>query len=405
MTVDFASTSPTLAVVAEGDANTSDCWSGSGRSFVDALRAAGARVDVYDAELTSWRRAAAAALTYHPTRGRWQQRYGLGTVPFVARSARVNGLLGRTSRTYDAVIQIGATFATSGAARRGAPCIVYCDSNVAYSARGAPYSSASRLSREELESAFRREQRVYDAADRIWSMSDALATSFRDDFAQSPGKITTIYAGANNPPSPVPGARREPRILFIGKDHQRKGSAMLLQAFEIVRREVPDAELHLVGGIRANADRPGVVSHGFIACSTVAGRGQFDHLFATSSVFCLPSRYEPFGIAFVEAMRAGLPCIGSRAWAMPEIIDEGKTGWLVDDGSVEELAAVLIAALRDPAKCAAMGAAGRERSLERFTWEHVGARALADLRNLRSQAADESSWHQTNEAAHVQLHG
>lgn len=389
MTIDFRSTPLTLAVVAEGDANTSDCWSGSGRSFVDALRAAGAHVDVYDAELKSWHRAAAAALTYHPTRTRWQQRYGLGTVPFLARSARVNAALSHAGRRYDAVIQIGATFSINRAARRGAPYILYCDSNVAYSSRGAPYSAASKLSPEELESAFAREQRVYDAADRIWTMSDALATSFRDDFAQSPAKITTIYAGPNNPPSPIPGVRREPRILFIGKDHQRKGSAVLLEAFEIVRREIPEAELHLVGGIKAAVDRPGVVSHGFVACSTVAGRGQFDHLFATASVFCLPSRYEPFGIAFVEAMRAGLPCVGSRSWAMPEIIDEGKTGWLVDDGSVEELAAVLIAALRDPAKSATMGALGRERSLKLFTWEHVGARALADLRSIGSQPHDD----------------
>jgi starch synthase len=373
-----------VAVVAEGDANTADCWSGSGRSFVEALRAAGAHVDVYDAELKSWRRAAAAAMTYHPTRARWKQRYGLGAVTFAARSARVNADLGRVRQRYDAIIQIGATFTISKAARRGAPCIVYCDSNIAYSSRGAPFSAASRLSANEQRSAFRREQRVYDAADRIWAMSDALARSFRDDFAQSPGKILTIYAGPNHVPSPVPGARREPRILFVGKDHKRKGSAVLLQAFEIVRRELPLAELHLVGGVNIGADHPGVISHGFVSCSTAAGRGQFDHLFATASVFCLPSRYEPFGIAFVEAMRAGLPCVGSRSWAMPEIIDEGKTGWLVDDGSVEELAAVLIAALRDPAACAAMGALGRVRSLERFTWEHTGTRALNDIRAIGS---------------------
>lgn len=405
MTADFASTSLTLAVVAEGDANTSDCWSGSGRSFVEALRAAGARVDVYDAELKSWRRAAAAALTYHPARSRWRQRYGLGTVPFVARSARVNAALAGASQTYDAIIQIGATFSISKAARRGAPYILYCDSNIAYSSRGAPYSAASKLSEEELGSAFRREQRVYDAADRIWTMSDALASSFRDDFAQSPEKITTIYAGSNNTPLPIPGVHREPRILFIGKDHQRKGSAVLLQAFEIVRREIPDAELHLVGGIKAAVDRPGVVSHGFVACSTLAGRGQFDHLFATASVFCLPSRYEPFGIAFVEAMLAGLPCVGSRSWAMPEIIDEGKTGWLVDDGSVEELAAVLIAALRDPAKCAAMGALGRERSLGRFTWEHVSARALADLRKIGTEPTHDGLRYEMNGEVHAQHPG
>lgn len=393
----------TLAVVAEGDANTTDCWSGSGRSFVEALRAAGARVDVYDAALGSWRRAAAAAMSYHPTRARWKQRYGLGTFPFAARSARVNTALGHAPQRYDAVIQIGATFAISKAARRGAPYIVYCDSNIAYSSRGAPFSAASKLSADELMSAFRREQRVYDAADRIWTMSDALAASFRDDFAQSAGKILTIYAGPNHVPSPVPGVRREPRILFIGKDHQRKGSAVLLQAFEIVRRELPEAQLHLVGGINVGGDRPGVVSHGFVKSSTLAGRGQFDHLFATASVFCLPSRYEPFGIAFVEAMHAGLPCVGNRSWAMPEIIDEGRTGWLVDDGAVEELAGALIAALRDPAACAAMGALGRQRSRELFTWEHVSARALKDLRTIEGSLVRGGIQHMPSQEFHAHI--
>jgi starch synthase len=369
----------TLAFVAEGNANTSDCWSGSGRAFVEALRATGARVDVYDAELKSWSRAAAAAVSYHPARARWRQRYSLGALPFLARSAGASHALHSANVIYDAVIQVGATFMLSEAARRGAPYILYCDSNLAYASSGAPYSAASRLAPLELKAALRREQRVYDAANRIWAMSEALASSFRADFAQPADKITTIYAGANNPPRPTPGVQKSARILFVGKDHHRKGSDVLLRAFAIVRRELPQAELHLVGGLPGATLGPGAISHGVISRASPAGSRLFDHLFATASVFCLPSRYEPFGIAFVEAMLAGLPCVGTTRWAMPEIIADGKTGWLVPDGSVDELARVLIDALRDPEGCARMGALGRERSLSEFTWERATARALADL--------------------------
>jgi glycosyltransferase involved in cell wall biosynthesis len=281
------------------------------------------------------------------------------------------------------VIQVGATFEVSESARRGAPYIVYCDSNLAYARRGAPFSGASRLNRRELEGGLRREQRVYDAADRIWSWSDSLARSFRDDFDQPAAKIATIYAGANFLPSPMRAVRKLPGILFIGKDHERKGSAVLLQAFELVRRSVPNAELHLVGGMPPGIERPGVVAHGIVAPATPAGRRLFDELFAQASVFCMPSRYEPFGVAFIEAMLAGLPCVGTNAWAMPEIIDDGKTGWLVPDGSVDDLARVLVAALRDPSACARMGALARERSLAQFTWERVATRALADLERFR----------------------
>jgi glycosyltransferase involved in cell wall biosynthesis len=372
-----------VAFVAEGDANTTDCWSGSGRGFVQALRAAGTQVDVYDAELTSWPRAIAAGLTYHLTRERWRQRYALGAVPFLARSARVGRALAAAEVTYDAVIQVGATFELRAATRRGAPYVLYCDSNLAYARRGAPFSAASRLGTRELEGASRRERRIYDAATRIWTMSNALSSSFATDFAQPSAKMKTIYAGANNPPSPVPGTKSGSRILFVGKDHARKGSAVLLQAFERVRATVPEAELHFVGGVPRDAERPGVVLHGVVSRATPAGARLLDQLFGSASLFCMPSRYEPFGIAFVEAMLAGLPCVGTRAWAMPEIIDDGNTGWLVADGSVENLAAVLITALRNPAECARRGALGRERALARFTWERVAARAIADLHSLR----------------------
>jgi starch synthase len=383
--------SPTVAVFAEGDANTADCWSGSGQKFVQALREAGVRVDVYDAALRSWPRAVAAVLSYHPARARWRQRYGLGAIPFLAKSARVARALDAHTVRYDATIQIGATFAISAAARRHAPYVLYCDSNLAYSRRGAPYSAASRLSDREFKSALKREKEVYDAADRIWVMSDALAQSFRTDFRQPAEKVVTIYAGMNNPPNPVPDARRFPRILFVGKDHERKGSAVLLAAFEFVRRAVPDAELHLVGRRPDASDPAGVVAHGVVSRGTLEGRTLLDGLFASSSIFCMPSRYEPFGIAFVEAMSAGLPCVGTREWAMPEIIDDGETGWLVADGAVEELARILVEALRDPSKCAAMGARGRERARARFTWERVATRAVADLRSILDVGVSENA--------------
>src|SRR5687767_8193718 len=134
-----------VAFVAEGDANTADCWSGSGRSFVKALRATGIQVDVYDANLTWWSRAIVAGLTFHLKRERWQQRYALGAIPFLARSARVSRALSDATVSYDAVIQVGATFRLSSSARRQASYILYCDSNLAYALRGAPFSAASRL--------------------------------------------------------------------------------------------------------------------------------------------------------------------------------------------------------------------------------------------------------------------
>lgn len=336
-----------------------------------------------NAELRGWRRWMIAATTWHPDGRRWRQRFTLGDAA-AARKARLAALsLGERRVRYDAVVQAGATFDLPRAAIGSAVRVVYSDANIRFAARGQPYSGASSLDAAAIERIARRERRIYDRVDRIWTWSDALRQSYIDDFGQAPSKVTTIYAGANvvpagaPPPRPVPDS--PPLILFVGKDHARKGSATLLDAFARVRTAIPGAELHLVGGIPENADVPGVTAHGVLDTSRPEVRDRLRSLYDRATVFCLPSRYEPFGVVFIEAMLAGLPCIGSDRWAMPEIIEHGVTGWLAPDGNAEALAALLERTLRDPVAAAEMGRRGRERALERFTWDRVAERALNDL--------------------------
>ena len=105
-------------------------------------------------------------------------------------------------------------------------------------------------------------------------------------------------------------------------------------------------------------------------------------LYQNTAVFCLPTRYEPFGIAFVEAMLAEVPCIGPRSWAVPEIIEHGKTGWLVPDGDVRALADAIVGALQSPGLSKEMGRRGRARALSMFTWEIAARHAVSDLETL-----------------------
>ena len=379
---------PSIALVAEGDAETTDCWSGSAKAFVGALRSRGASVDVIDVEPRSWRRALAAGFSVRLDRRHWRQRYELGAPSFALKSSAASAAIGRLRRRgggYDAIVQIGGTFLVSERVRGATPYVVYSDSNIRHALRGAPYSGASALAPAEVPGVIARERRVYDAADRLWTMSRALGDSYVRDFAQPPEKVLPLYAGANNvpdAPAPADAAAREAAILFIGKDHARKGSARLLEAFEIVRSRIPAAELHIVGAVPPGAERPGVTAHGFVSRRTPDGARTLAMLFRRASVFCLPSHYEPFGVAFVEAMLAGLPCIGTTAWAMPEIILDGETGWLVPPDGRDALADALTAALRDPREAARRGAQGRRRALDMFTWDRVAERALTDIDTL-----------------------
>src|SRR5262249_57796215 len=100
---------------------------------------------------------------------------------------------------------------------------------------------------------------------------------------------------------------------------------------------------------------------------------QLDELYRSCRLFVMRSRDEGFGLVFLEAMRAGKPCIGGRG-AASEIIQHGVTGLIVDPDSRHELSAALERLYTEPDTCRQFGAAGRERFLSTFTNDCFQAR-------------------------------
>ena len=98
-------------------------------------------------------------------------------------------------------------------------------------------------------------------------------------------------------------------------------------------------------------------------------------LYASHDVLTLPSRFEPFGIAFVEALARGIPCVARDDFAMPELVRHGDNGALVKDDDPVALARAISDVLRDPGifeRCEAQ----REEVARRYSWDFV-AREMA----------------------------
>ena len=93
-----------------------------------------------------------------------------------------------------------------------------------------------------------------------------------------------------------------------------------------------------------------------------------------ADVVALPSRTESFGIVFLEAWARGKPVIGARAGAVPQVINDGDDGLLVEFGDAAGLAEALEKLLDAPAQAAEMGQRGREKVLQMYTWDHQYAR-------------------------------
>jgi phosphatidylinositol alpha-1,6-mannosyltransferase len=186
-------------------------------------------------------------------------------------------------------------------------------------------------------------------------------------------------------------------VLLVGRlaaAEQYKGHDQLIDAWPGVLSEVPDARLVFVGDgddvprLRAKAQALGVgsslVTTGFLEDRALR------LAYREAAVFAMPSRNEGFGIVYLEAMAAGLPCIGSTDDAAAEIIEDGKSGFLVEQNNPAALAHRLVALLKDPARRRELGGRGRALLEQRFSYSQFRDRVVTALSvafDVRARAA------------------
>jgi starch synthase len=381
-----------ILLLTEGDAERWDSWSGSAKSVVDHLRKGGNEVITADVDLYGPTRMLGAALSFSPNRKRWGVRYHLGPAGYRLRSDKASSAASRVGNSAQCILQIGATF--NPPRRNPLPYFLFCDSNIQTSLEGAKFgvSDSAWLRPSEFDDVRRRESAIYRGATGVLTMSEFLRRSFIDDFGLPAERVHTVGVGPNlevsQIPEPRPVARTGvPTVLFVGKQFERKGGKLLLDAFRRVRARVPDARLVLIGPPTSPSSDPGVEWLGNLDKNNPAERARLLESYRDADVFCLPSLFEPFGIVFLEAMLFGLPCVGTAVCAIPEMIVAGETGYTFPRGDAEALAGRLTELLTDRELGHRMGIAGRKRALERYSWDAVASRIATNIQQGLSTPA------------------
>jgi glycosyltransferase involved in cell wall biosynthesis len=170
-----------------------------------------------------------------------------------------------------------------------------------------------------------------------------------------------------SPPLPERAAARR-RLLFVGGDFYRKGGDLVVAALAILRREHDPQITLTVAGPQA-WPLPGTPPDGVRFLGSLPPE-EVALLYDTHDLFVMPSRREPFGLVFVEALARGMPCVGRDAFAMPEIITPGVSGALITKDDENELAAAIAAALADDALYESCYERAPEMA-EYFSWERT----------------------------------
>lgn len=210
------------------------------------------------------------------------------------------------------------------------------------------------------------------AADHTSYISRSTARDYLGDDAA--GRATIIYNGLPERSNPVEDNSPQPRpvdLLYVGSYSVRKRVQVLPAVLARVRDSVPGARLRVIGfdpvqrseflelarahGVHDAIDSPGVLRSGEIAA-----------YYRAAKVLLVPSAYEGLPMVIMEAMQNGLPCVATRVSGHPEIIEEGRSGFLTPLDDVEAMADAAVRIIRDPGLARRMGEAGQATVRDRF---------------------------------------
>jgi len=188
-------------------------------------------------------------------------------------------------------------------------------------------------------------------------------------------------------------------VLHLGRIAPRKGIDTLIQGVALLRRRhAIDAGLLVVGGSAGESVEQARLGHlaaelGVGAHVQFAGpqaRASLRDVYAAADVVAATPWYEPFGMAALEAMACARPVVASELGGIGELVDDGRSGFLIPSRDPDALADRLARLHRHPGLARAMGEAGRRRACEHHTWRRQAAQLLAlyreVLRELRQPA-------------------
>jgi glycosyltransferase involved in cell wall biosynthesis len=292
----------------------------------------------------------------HP--GRLGRRAAWTTFLFRLRSRIAHEQIAR--RRYLFSMQIQSTF---DASTPGLPHFVYTDNTVLANTH---YKDSQRSQVPVTDEWLELERQIYHNAEKCFVMSQNVGRSMIEDYGCEPEKVVCAYGGPNASIADVKNKRYDQKnILFVGTVWDRKGGPELLAAFRLVRTQIPDATLTVVG-CSPEIDEPGCHIVGRVQPSELAT------YYRNASVFCMPSRLEPFGIVYIEAMAHRMPVVVTDIAATPDFVTNGENGFRVEPYDTKGLADSLIKILGNPELAARMGE--RSYAVSRtYTWDNTAA--------------------------------
>ncbi|WP_018124117.1 glycosyltransferase family 4 protein [Desulfovibrio oxyclinae] len=259
---------------------------------------------------------------------------------FEARTSRFRRAVEMYSQPQDALFQVGCLFGP--VTSNGAKSFSYHDQTVSMVERHWPQWLPKNFS-SYRERFFELERASMQDKDLVFTYSESARRSMIEDYGLSPEKVTVAPTACKIafPELHQALGKRRQKLLFVSTDFHRKGGDIVFRAFEIVRRTFPELELIVLGGpaeqrLPKGARHLGLVSHGRLRAE-----------YLSSALLLHPARYDAYPNVIKEAMACGLPAVASASAGIPEMVEHGETGLVMEEPDAVSVADAVSLLLED----------------------------------------------------------
>jgi glycosyltransferase involved in cell wall biosynthesis len=250
---------------------------------------------------------------------------------------------------------------------------LYCDHTWALARRH--HIHARQYTERALEVFEEAECQSLDGVAHVFTFGAYVRDNLIAHYGLAPDRVTAVGSGMGAI-QPWHGAKdfAQPRLLFVAKHlFEAKGGLLLLEAFKIAHKRRHDLQLTIVGDARSRAFVPDIAGLSFRAHLPW---DELQRLYRESTLLVQPMLNDPWGQVYLEAMVSRTPVMGLARNGLPELVDGGRHGFLVDRADPESLAAAILSALSDPHRLESMAERAQAYVLATHSWDRVAERIL-----------------------------
>jgi len=248
---------------------------------------------------------------------------------------------------------------------------LYCDHSWALAK--AHHVHAYRYNRKAMAAFEEAEREALSGLAHVFTFGAYVRDNLIRHYGLAPDRVTAVGSGMGAiEPYDGPKTYDAPALLFVAKHlFQAKGGMLLLEAFRLARQRRPDLALTIVGDERSRAfvgDQPGITFHAHLPWHAL------QQLYRDATLLVQPMLNDPWGQVYLEAMASRTAVMGLNRNGLPELVDGGRHGFLVDRADPAALAEAVLCAVSDPERLERMAATAQRHVLDTYSWSRVAER-------------------------------